>query len=125
MPAAKTNAYDRFVAKKMRSPAFATAYAKERAEIDAIDSIVRAIEDARIGVGLSKADLARRIAASPESVRRLLTAKEVNPTIRTTLRLLREVGLTFAIVSEDQAKPVQPAPRQVRRKSAARVLVDA
>jgi ribosome-binding protein aMBF1 (putative translation factor) len=73
VPSAKTSAYDRFVAKKMRSPAFATAYAKERAEIDAIDAVIRAIEDARIENGLSKTELARRIAASPESVRRLLT----------------------------------------------------
>jgi DNA-binding phage protein len=125
MPSTKPTAYDRFVAKKLRSPAFAAAYASERAEIDAIDAVIRAVEDARIDIGMSKAELARRIAASPESVRRLLTAERVNPTFRTTFRLLHAVGLAFAIVSEHQAQPGQHAPQQARRKSAARVLVDA
>jgi DNA-binding phage protein len=124
MPTVKTNAYDRFVAEKMRKPAFAAAYAKERAEIDAIDAVIRTIEEARVQTGISKAELARRIAASPESVRRLLTAQRVNPTFLTVLRILPVVGLKLALVSDPQPR-VAARSAAPRRKNATRVAITA
>jgi DNA-binding phage protein len=111
MPSRKPNAFDRFVAEKMQSPAFAEAYLSERAEIDAIDAVIRAIEAARIETGISKTALARRIAASPESVRRLLTAERVNPTLVTVLRLFAAVGLQLSVAPA----PHRKAARDPRR----------
>ena len=62
----------------MRDAKFARRYAKARAEIDAVDRIVRALDEARIALGMSKADLARLISAKPEIVRRLFTSKGAN-----------------------------------------------
>jgi DNA-binding phage protein len=111
MPSRKASAFDRFVAQKIQSPAFAEAYLSERAEIDAIDAVIRAIEAARIETGISKTELARRIAASPESVRRLLTAERVNPTLVTVLRLFAAVGLRLSVVPDPRRKAAR-APRR-------------
>src|SRR5258708_35050160 len=77
----------------MRDRSFAPAYRKARAEIDAVDILMRQLEEARKGARLSKADLARRVSAPQESVRGLLTAKRINPTLQTVVRLARAVGL--------------------------------
>jgi len=81
----------------MKDPDFASAYREARTEIDAIDRIMRQINDARESVRLSKADLARRASAPPESVRRLLTAKKSNPTLGTVVRLAGAVGLRLEL----------------------------
>src|SRR5260370_31822038 len=77
----------------MRDRKFAAAYREARAEIDAVDSLMRQLDEARKRARLSKADLARRASAPQESVRRLLTAKRTNPTLQTVVRLARAVGL--------------------------------
>ena len=79
MPRKKTG-FDRYFASRMKDPAFASAYAKARATIDSIDALVRALDDARLLLGVSKAELARQIEARPEIVRRLFTAADPNPT---------------------------------------------
>ncbi len=124
MPSRKPNAFDRFVAAKMQSPAFAEAYVSARAETDAIDAVIGAIEAARIETGISKTELARRIAASPESVRRLLTAERVNPTLVTVLRLFAAVGLRLSVAPDGRRKrakaPKRPSGRVTKAQQAAR-----
>ena len=92
MPRAKTG-FDKYVQARMKTPDFASAYRDARAEIDEIDRLMRQIDDARECVSLTKADLARRASTPPESVRRLLTAKNSNPTLQTVVRLASAVGL--------------------------------
>ena len=92
MPRAKTG-FDKYVQARMKTPGFASAYKDARAEIDEIDRLMRQIDDARGRVSLTKADLARRASTPPESVRRLLTAKNSNPTLQTVVRLASAVGL--------------------------------
>ncbi len=99
MPRTKTG-FDRYVQARMQDPEFASAYKAARAEIDAIDHLMRRIDVARARAGLSKADLARRASAPQESVRRLLTAKKSNPTLQTVVRLARAVGLRVELVTE-------------------------
>ncbi len=86
MPRARTG-FDKYLRGRMRDQEFASAYNEARAEIDAIDRLMRRIDAARTRAGLSKADLARRASAPQESVRRLLTAKKSNPTLQTVVRL--------------------------------------
>jgi DNA-binding phage protein len=89
---AKTG-FDKYVQARMRDRKFASAYGDARAEIDTVDTLMRQLDEARIRARLSKADLARRVSAPQESVRRLLTAKRTNPTLQTVVRLARAVGL--------------------------------
>ena len=55
--------FDKFLDEQMAAPSFAKEYGEARAEIDAIDRIVRALDLARDKSGMSKADLARAISA--------------------------------------------------------------
>ncbi len=124
MPSSKPNAFERSVAQKMQSPTFTKAYLTERAEIDAVDGVIRAIEVARIHTDISKTELARRIATLPESVRRLLTAERVNPTLVTVLRLFAAVGLRLSVAPDGHRKrakgPKRPSGRVTKAQQAAR-----
>lgn len=116
--------FDRLFEAQMRSPEFAASYREARAEIDAVDQIVRALDEARIRTGLSKADLARRISAKPEIVRRLFTSPSANPTLDTVVRLACALGCHLELVpgaAADEPRPrsaIAVPPRTVSRGSA-------
>lgn len=74
-------------------PCYAEAYDEVRRRIDAIDRLVRALDDRRKELGLSKAELARRAELAPELVRRLFSVDSPNPTIRTLTALADALGL--------------------------------
>jgi DNA-binding phage protein len=109
MTRAKTG-FDKYVQGRMKAPDFASAYRDARAEIDEIDRLMRQIDGAREHVSLTKADLARRASTPPESVRRLLTGKNSNPTLQTVVRLAGAVGLRVEL---------RPARAPSRRRRAA------
>jgi DNA-binding phage protein len=90
--------FDRYVETRMKDAEFASGYAEARAEIDATDKLVRALDEVRVQKGLSKAELARRISAKPEIVRRLFTASSANPTITTVITVARALGFHLALV---------------------------
>ena len=94
---------DKFFDEQMKSPSFAKSYVEARAEVDAIDRMVRALDVAREESGLSKADLAAAIEARPEVVRRLFTTKKPNPTLSTLIRLAGALGYRVELVRD--AKP--------------------
>lgn len=98
MARAKTG-FDKYVDARLRDPGFAAAHAEARAEIEAIDALMRQIDGARARAHMSKADLARKARAPQESVRRLLSARKANPTLQTLVRLARAVGLRVELVS--------------------------
>lgn len=97
MPRKKT-AFDRYFEKRMKAPDFASSYTQARAVIDSTDALIRILDQARLLVGISKADLARQIEARPEIVRRLFTAKGSNPTLATILKLVDALGFHLELV---------------------------
>jgi DNA-binding phage protein len=102
MPHKKT-AFEKYFDRRMNDPAFASAYREARAVVDSTDALIRALDKARLLVGVSKADLARQIEARPEIVRRLFTADNANPTLATVLKLADALGFHLELV------PNQPA----------------
>lgn len=90
--------FDKYFEERMKDPAFAAEYRLARAEIDATDLLIRALDNARKKSGLSKADLARRIDAKPEVVRRLLTDEDSNPTMNTVFRVADALGYHIKLV---------------------------
>ena len=88
----KKTGFDRFFDEQMAGAEFREGYEKIRSEIDAVDALVRALDDARVEVGVSKAELARQISAEPAAIRRLFTAKQVNPTLATFAKLAEALG---------------------------------
>jgi ribosome-binding protein aMBF1 (putative translation factor) len=96
----KKTGFDKFLDEQMKSPSFAKSYAEARAEVNAIDEMVRALDAAREKSGLSKADLAEAIEARPEVVRRLFTQKNPNPTLSTLIRLAAALGYRVELVRD-------------------------
>ncbi len=90
--------FDKFFDEQMKSPSFAKSYAKARAEVDAIDAMVLALDAAREESGMTKAGLAASIEARPEVVRRLFTQKNPNPTLSTLIRVAGVLGYRVELV---------------------------
>ena len=78
---------DGYFARRASEPGYAEAYAEARRRVDSIDRLVRALDDRREELGLSKAELA------PEAVRRLFSVDSPNPTIGTLTALADALGL--------------------------------
>jgi DNA-binding phage protein len=98
MAARKRTAFDAFVDARMKDKEFAAGYRQAAREIQSVDRIVRTLDKARIDLGMSKAELARRISAKPEIVRRLLTEEHANPTVATIVKLAGALGLRLELV---------------------------
>jgi DNA-binding phage protein len=82
-----------YLARRLRDPAYEAEYVRERARVDAIDSIVRALDDARNKQGLSKAELARLVDKRADFLRRLFTAAHPNPTLETVVEIAAALDL--------------------------------
>lgn len=118
MPTKRKTGFDKFVAEQMKSPSFEAGYAEARAQIDAVDRLIRALDDARVELGMSKADLARRISSKPEIVRRLFTADGQNPTLGTIVKLAAAVGYKLELIPVEKShRP--PKKRKTNGKRAA------
>jgi transcriptional regulator with XRE-family HTH domain len=63
-----------------------------------VDQLMRTIDQQRVALDLTKAELARRTGMRPEAVRRLFSAKHANPTLSTVVALAHELGLDLQAV---------------------------
>ena len=66
-------------------------------EIEMVDTLVRTLDARRIELGISKAELSRRIAREPSTVRRLFTAGGANPEIAFLAEIAEAVGLRITL----------------------------
>jgi DNA-binding phage protein len=117
----RRTAFNRYFERRMKDPTFAAQYRETRTEIDATDKLIRALEMARQQAAISKAELAHRIDAKPEMVRRLLTVADGNPTMSTVLKVASAVGYHLELVRNigprvgRKAAPRVKAARQAKR----------
>ncbi len=94
----RRTAFDDYVGARSKKPnELAEAHAKAKREIAAIDSIVRALDEARERAHLTKAELARRSGMPAETVRKLFTAQGVNPELATISRIAAQLGLKLTL----------------------------
>ena len=107
---AKTS-FDRRFDKWMQDAEFAESYQLHRARIDAIDALMRAIDEARERQHLTKTELAGRIDAQPAAIRRLFSQPRPNPQIGRLVDMAHELGLELVI---------RPRPRRRRSDEMAR-----
>lgn len=77
----------------LEKPEFARELAVESVRIATIDALVNQLDTAREAAGLTKAALARAIGADPAVIRRLLSARSVNPTLGTLAEVAAALGL--------------------------------
>jgi DNA-binding phage protein len=109
--------FDRYLDEKLRDSEFREEFEAARAEIAATDALIRALERAREGRGISKAELARRMSVKPEIVRRLLTDAGGNPTVGTVLKVATALDCHLELVP-NRGRRAAPAPAAARQSRA-------
>jgi DNA-binding phage protein len=112
MAEARTGA-ERYLASRLKDAEYRAAYEQAKERIDQIDGLIRALDDRRTELNLTKADLARRAGVKPEAIRRLFSAEKPNPTLATL------VALAGALDLELRPQPRRPRAGTTRAPSAA------
>ena len=92
-----------YFARRHQDPDYAEEVQRERTRIDAIDRIIRQLDDAREEQGLSKAELARRTGRRAEFLRRLFTAETPNPTLETVVEIAAALDLDVTLSARESA----------------------
>jgi DNA-binding phage protein len=105
-----TGAEKYFEARAESSTEYREALDAARSRVAAVDGMVRALDERRKILGLSKAELARQAGMRPEVVRRLLGAGRANPTLATVISLASAMSLDVTITG--------PGPVDHRRSDA-------
>jgi DNA-binding XRE family transcriptional regulator len=85
-------------------------YERARQEIEQIDAVIRSLDELRKDVGISKAELARRVGRNPASIRRLFTAEQARP----ELPLI--ISIANALDASVEIKPRSGKPNGKQRK---------
>lgn len=104
---------ERYLATRLEDPEYRTAYEQARERIDQVDGVIRALDERRNELNLTKADLARRAGVKPEAIRRLFSAEKPNPTLSTL------IALAGALDLELRPAPRRPRAGTTRARSAA------
>jgi DNA-binding phage protein len=95
-----TSLHERRRAERMRDPEFRAAYERAAAEIAQTDHIIRTLDELRAEMGISKAELARRVDRNASSIRRLFTAHQARPELPLIAAIAEALGLRIALVPE-------------------------
>ncbi len=85
------------LAKDLQDPELLHHYILESERIAAIDRVINQLDELRQQEGLTKADLARAVERTPETVRRLLTSKSVNPHFSMIAELAAALGYRITL----------------------------
>ncbi|MHB1526717.1 MAG: helix-turn-helix domain-containing protein [Candidatus Dormibacteria bacterium] len=83
--------FERRLARRMQDPAFQFEYQQASREIEQTMAVLHALDSRREEVGISKAELARKIGKRPEAVRRLFSAGG-NPELNTVAAMAAVLG---------------------------------
>ncbi len=90
--------HDRRRAQLMQDPEYRAAYERAARELAQTDALIRALDSLRIDLGISKAELARRVNRNASSVRRLFTASQVRPELPLIVALADALGAEVRVV---------------------------
>jgi ribosome-binding protein aMBF1 (putative translation factor) len=89
-------------------------YERKKRALVQTREILMQIDAARERLGLSKAELARRIGSDPSVVRRLFSSKTSNPTLRVILDLVAVLDLDLELRPAQTDSPLPPSPDKPR-----------
>jgi DNA-binding phage protein len=109
---ARTGA-ERYLAERVEDPEYRSAYEQAKERIEQIDRVIRALDERRAELNLSKAELARRAGVKPDAIRRLFSAEKPNPTLSTLVAGAGALGL------ELRPEPRRPRTSATRARSKA------
>lgn len=85
--ARKPTGAERYFAGRLEDDDYRQHFEQARDRIVQIDTIIRALDERRTALDLTKSELARRANLKPEAVRRLFSADRPNPTLNTLVAL--------------------------------------
>jgi|SRR5579863_3003881 len=88
---------------RMQDPEYRLEYERAAREIAQTDAVIRELDSLRIELGISKAELARRVNRNASSVRRLFTASQARPELPLIVALADALGAELRIVPKSGA----------------------
>ena len=101
-----TSYRERRLERRLRDRAFQAEYERARRQIAQIDAVMRELDCLREDMGISKAELARRIGKEPASVRRLFST-ESNPQLSTIAAIADALGAKIQVKPPRRHKHVR------------------
>ncbi len=90
--------HERRRARRMGDPEYRAAYERAAREIAQTDAVIRQLDALRMDLGMSKAELARRVDRNASSVRRLFTAGQARPELPLIAALADALGAELRVV---------------------------
>ena len=90
--------HERRRARQMEDPDYRLAYQGTARELAQTDAVIRDLDSLRVDLGISKAELARRVNRNASSVRRLFTASQVRPEFPLIAALADALGADLRVV---------------------------
>lgn len=106
---ARPTGAERYFAARMKDPEYRAAYEAARTRIDQIDAVLRALDERREALNLTKAELGRRAGIKPAAIRRLFSAEHPNPTLDTVVALAGVLDLELRPTPRKRAAAVTGA----------------
>lgn len=106
-----TSLHERRRAERMRDPEYSETYKRAAREIEQTDQVIRALDALRIDLGISKAELARRIDRNASSIRRLFTASRVRPELPLVAAIAHALGAEVRVVPKTRTTSGAPRAR--------------
>ena len=97
--------------RRMQDPEYRAACERAAREVAQIDAVIRQLDALRADLGISKAELARRVNRNASSVRRLFTASQVRPELPLIVALADALGAELRVVpraAEAQQAALEP-----------------
>ena len=110
-----------YLAGRLDDPEYRAAYEQAKERIEQIDGVIRALDERRSELNLTKAELARRAGVKPEAIRRLFSAEKPNPTLSTLVALAGALDLVLRPEPRDTRTPptrARSASSETRRRTA-------
>jgi transcriptional regulator with XRE-family HTH domain len=114
IPTLDASLHERRRAQRLRDPEYRAAYERARREIEQTDQVIRQLDTLRVELGISKAELARRIGRNASSIRRLFTTGTARPELPLVAAIADAVGAEVKVVPKDT--PNQPSRQQPNRQ---------
>jgi ribosome-binding protein aMBF1 (putative translation factor) len=109
-PTLDVSLHERRRDRRMQDPRYRTAYEQAARELAQTDAVIRQLDSLRADLGISKAELARRVNRNASSVRRLFTANQMRPELPLIAALAVALGAELRIV------PRSPEARRATRE---------
>jgi ribosome-binding protein aMBF1 (putative translation factor) len=118
---ADVSLHERRRARRLQDPEYRTAYERAARELAQTDALIRELDSLRVDLGISKAELARRIDRNASSVRRLFTASQARPELPLIVALADALGAEVRVVPRTAKEPRPGSDHGKRRRVAATV----